>query len=65
MFTISLWEDYLDNRYYYIDGEGKKNIYTGFMEIFMCLLMSILTIPFDIIFLPFEIITYIIYKKIK
>lgn len=51
MITISMWED----RYKCF---GKEIL----SEILKCTIFSIITIPLDIIFLPIEIISFIIYK---
>ena len=55
MLTISVWKDL-----FYEDVPFSERKYTSNFNTMICLLVSIFTIPVDIILLPFEIITIII-----
>ena len=54
---FSVWDNLL---YEYILG----NCYTTPTRILLCLLLSVFTIPIDIILLPFELLAIIIYAFI-
>lgn len=51
---FSVWDNLL---YEYVLG----SCYTTPVRVLFCLLLSILTIPIDILFLPFELLAIIIY----
>lgn len=54
---FSVWDNLL---YEYILG----TCYTTPVRILLCLILSIFTVPIDILLLPFELLAIIIYKLI-
>lgn len=58
MIIKSIWENLL---YFYYLGTG----FTSPIRILICILLSILALPFDILLIPLEIISFIIYKIIN
>ena len=61
MITIEIWQEFVIDKIKrpYIDGE------LDIWDIFVAICMSIFTIPIDILLLPVELITFIIYKFIN
>lgn len=57
MIIKSIWENLL---YGYVWWER----YTSPLRILICILLSIIALPFDILLIPLELIVFIIYKII-
>lgn len=57
MIVKTIWENLL---YYYVLGTA----FTSPARILMCILLSIVALPIDIILLPLELVSVIVYKNI-